>query len=113
METIVITTPARLHFGLIDMNGELGRIDGGVGLALESPHTTIEATKLDNVQVECKVEPEIVDRLKTAVEAVCQYYHLPGTYVDVRERPLPHMGLGSATQLLVGAGHAICKLYGL
>jgi beta-ribofuranosylaminobenzene 5'-phosphate synthase len=113
METIVITTPARLHFGLIDMNGEIGRIDGGVGLALEAPHTTIEATKSDTIRVECKVEPEIVDRLRTAVEAVCHHYHLPGAYINVRERPLPHVGLGSATQLVVGAGHAICKLYGL
>ena len=113
METIVITTPARLHFGLLDMNGELGRIDGGIGLALESPHTEIEAAKADSIQVECKVDPEIVDRLKTAVETVCQHYQIPGVYINVRERSLPHMGLGSATQLLVGAGHAICKLYGL
>ena len=35
MKRIEITTPARLHFGLIDMNGELGRVDGGVGLALD------------------------------------------------------------------------------
>ena len=33
MEHIVLNTPSRLHFGLIDMNGEIGRIDGGVGLA--------------------------------------------------------------------------------
>jgi hypothetical protein len=35
MNRIVIQTPARLHFGLLDLNGSLGRIDGGIGLALE------------------------------------------------------------------------------
>ena len=113
METMVIRTPARLHFGLIDMNGEIGRIDGGVGLALESPHTKVEVAKSDGIQVECKVDPGIVDRLNTAIEAVCHHYRFPGAYVNVLERPLPHVGLGSATQLMVGAGHAICKLYGL
>ena len=29
IERVVISTPARLHFGLIDMNGEIVRIDGG------------------------------------------------------------------------------------
>ena len=47
MESLVISTPARLHFGLIDMNGKIGRIDGGVGLALDSPHTLIEAKKAE------------------------------------------------------------------
>ncbi len=27
------------------MNGQIGRIDGGVGLALESPHTVIDASR--------------------------------------------------------------------
>ena len=30
MKRVVLSTPARLHFGLVDMNGELGRIDGGI-----------------------------------------------------------------------------------
>ena len=32
-----ITTPSRLHFGLLDLNGELGRINGGFGVALDKP----------------------------------------------------------------------------
>ena len=113
MKRIVIGTPARLHFGLIDMNGELGRIDGGVGLALESPHTLIEATKADNLQVECESEPKMVDRIVAAVRAVQESYNVGGAYINVRERPLPHVGLGSATQTLVGAAHSLCMLYGL
>lgn len=113
MKRVRITTPARLHFGLIDMNGELGRIDGGIGLALESPHTVIEAKKANDIRVECGDEPEIVERLESTVQAVCRRYGLAGTRVDVRERPLPHVGLGSATQTLVGAGHAVCMLYDL
>ncbi len=39
---VFIKTPCRLHFSLIDLNGSLNRIDGGVGLTLEKPNFTIE-----------------------------------------------------------------------
>lgn len=113
MKRLVVNTPARLHFGLIDMNGELGRIDGGIGLALESPHTQIEVEKAEDVRVECKIEPEIVDRLYHAVTSICEHYNLPGAHVKILERPLAHLGLGSATQTLVGAAKAVCELYGV
>jgi len=67
MKEIVVTTPARLHFGLIDMNGELGRIDGGVGLSLISPHTKITASKNKGIEIQCPNEPAIIDCLKAAL----------------------------------------------
>lgn len=113
MESLVLSTPARVHFGLIDMNGEIGRIDGGVGLALDSPHTLIEAKKSDDITVDCKDEPEMIPRIVEALTTVREHYDLGGIDLNVKERPLPHVGLGSATQALVGAAYAICKLYGL
>ncbi len=113
MNRITIHTPARLHFGLIDMNGQIGRIDGGVGLALESPHTVIEASRANSITVECPSEPRIVERLTASVKKVCEHFQLPGVRVRVVERALPHVGLGSATQTTVGAGMAVCQLYGL
>ncbi len=32
MNEIRIAFPSRLHLGLIDLNGEIGRIDGGTGI---------------------------------------------------------------------------------
>ena len=111
MDSLVLRTPARLHFGLIDMNGEIGRIDGGVGLALDSPQTLIEAKKSNGITVACKEEPEMIPRIAEALTAVSEHYDLGGIDLNVRERPLPHVGLGSATQALVGAAYAFCKLY--
>ena len=37
-----ISTPSRLHFTLIDMNGEIGRIDGSLGLATQYPGVLLE-----------------------------------------------------------------------
>ena len=113
MGSVFLKTPARLHFGLIDMNGEIGRIDGGIGLALDSPQTLIEADQLDRVNVVCKEEPELGDRIQEAVRTVCAYLDFPGAYVNVRERPLQHVGMGSATQILVGVAQAVCEAYGV
>ena len=37
-----IRSPSRLHLSLIDLNGSLGRIDGGFGFALDNPNFVIE-----------------------------------------------------------------------
>jgi beta-ribofuranosylaminobenzene 5'-phosphate synthase len=113
LNRVILSTPARLHFGLLDLNGEIGRIDGGVGLALESPHTLIEAEKADRVTAECREEPEIVGRIVNALEAVREHLGIGGAHINVRERPLAHVGMGSATQTLLGAAHALCMLYGV
>ncbi len=113
MKRVTLTTPGRLHFGLLDLNGEIGRIDGGVGLALESPHTLIEAEKSDRITAECKDEPQITERIVAALEAVRTHLAIGGAHINVRERPLAHVGLGSATQTLLGAAQALCMLYGV
>ncbi len=41
MNAITVTTPSRLHFSLIDLNGEIWRIDGGFGVALQNPNFKI------------------------------------------------------------------------
>ena len=43
---IRITTPCRIHMTLIDMNGEIGRVDGGAGLTLSSPNIEITAEEI-------------------------------------------------------------------
>lgn len=113
MKETVIQTPARLHFGLLDLHGGLGRIDGGAGLALDEPKTVIRAERSRTCDASCPMEPGFELRLGTALQAVCSHYGLPGASVAVAERARPHSGLGSASQTLVGAGIAACALYGL
>lgn len=113
MKEIVIQTPARLHFGLLDLHGGLGRIDGGIGLALDEPRTVISARRSRNCEAACPMEPGFEVRLESALLSVCSHYGLPGASIAVAERARPHSGLGSASQTLVGAGIAVCALYGL
>ena len=39
-----IISPSRLHLGLIDLNGTIGRIDGGVGISLDYPNFILSGT---------------------------------------------------------------------
>jgi beta-ribofuranosylaminobenzene 5'-phosphate synthase len=110
MEEIRIACPSRLHIELIDLNGEIGRIDGGVGIALEYPRTVIYARKSDRLELECPQDPAAVGRAEEAAKAVMERYGLPPAEIVIEERPLAHVGLGSATQLLVGVAKALCHL---
>jgi beta-ribofuranosylaminobenzene 5'-phosphate synthase len=40
---VVIKTPSRIHLTLMDLAGYGGRLDGGVGIALEEPNILLEA----------------------------------------------------------------------
>ncbi|MGB9926971.1 MAG: beta-ribofuranosylaminobenzene 5'-phosphate synthase [Methanosarcina sp.] len=106
---IKITTPCRLHMTLIDMNGEIGRMDGGAGLTLSSPNIKITAEEAENVSIEGL--QGFADRMKKAAETV-----LPegkGIRIDVKETIPAHVGFGSGTQSALAAAAAVNELYGL
>lgn len=106
---IKITTPCRLHLTLIDMNAEIGRVDGGAGLTLSSPNIRITAEKAEETRIDGL--QGFADRMKRAAEAL-----LPegeGVKIDVEELIPAHVGFGSGTQSSLAAAAAVNKLYGL
>jgi beta-ribofuranosylaminobenzene 5'-phosphate synthase len=102
-----IKTPSRLHMALIDLNGEIGRVDGGIGLTLEEPCIEIAARKGDEVIV--RGDPELAERMRKACEAVCPG---KGIEIDIIKSFWNHIGLGSGTQAALAAGTAVSRLYG-
>src|SRR3989304_4616182 len=49
---ITVKTPSRLHLGILDVNGNLGRMYGSIGLAIQQPNVVIEITKSENLEIE-------------------------------------------------------------
>ncbi len=94
------------------MNGSLGRVDGGIGLAIQYPPTIIEAATAANIQVQEELEPSLRSRLASSLEQVCQHFQMPGVAVRVLQMPPSHSGFGSATQVLVGAAKTVAWLAG-
>jgi len=109
---ILITSPARLHLGFMDLNGSLGRKFGSVGLAIDSIETSITVTKKS-----LKNEIAINDYNKRAYDyakLILQAYELDESVsIDVHKKIPEHAGLGSGTQLALTTGVAISKLFNL
>ena len=96
--------------GLIDLNGNLGRLYGSIGLAIDKPNVLLEAVG--------DVKPEIYGLEKglvsKAASAFCGYYGVaPRMRIEVKEAIPRHTGLGSGTQLSLAVGTAIARLHGI
>ena len=108
--SVTISTPARLHFALIDLNGSLGRIDGSIGLAINDPHFEIVATTADRIQID---STQYKERAGGILEKLQAEYSFPGINLQFVSEIPPHSGFGSGTQLALGIAQAVNTLYAL
>jgi beta-ribofuranosylaminobenzene 5'-phosphate synthase len=102
---VVVSAPARLHLGFIDLNGRYGRIYGSIGVALERPRCVVEARLVDGAEPESAAEVrDTLARLGPSVDL----------RADVSLRDLEsiprHVGLGSGTQRRLAVGFAVAML---
>ncbi len=107
---VKIRTPSRIHITLIDLNGALGRVDGGVGLALDEPHIEIVAEEIDEGVV---VEGSVNERYRDVAEKVSSVFNSGGIKLRVLHEYEPHVGLGSGTQISLAVAKAYAEMYGL
>ena len=49
---VFVEAPARLHFGVLDLRGDLGRRFGGIGAAVPTPSLLVEARLDRTLRVE-------------------------------------------------------------
>src|SRR5208337_5396144 len=104
---VTITTPSRLHFGLIDFNGNLGRIDGGSGVAISSPRNVLSVKSDRKFEVKGS-DPKYIE---TIVRGICDKLGkpLPDIEIDIHEEIPAHAGFGSKTQMTLALAYAICE----
>lgn len=105
---IEVHANARLHLGLLDNNGDLGRLYGSIGLAVDRPKLVLKAEKDRTL----KVEGDERERVLLYARRFITQFHLPaGAYLKL-ERTIPaHVGLGSGTQIALAVGTALAALY--
>lgn len=105
-----VSTPARLHLGIIDMKGDLGRIYGSVGIAINKPRTIVTIESSNELVIEG------ISAKRAAGFAKLMLDHLNiDSHVKIRVVSAPpiHVGLGSGTQLALAIGTAICEFFGV
>jgi beta-ribofuranosylaminobenzene 5'-phosphate synthase len=105
---VAVETPARLHFGVLDLSGRLGRCFGGLGAAIPSPSLRIEAAVSDRLTGE---GPESDRAVEFARRFLAYHRSQGGAHLVVRQGIPSHSGLGSGTQLALAVGRALSELY--
>ena len=112
MTEIVVTAPARLHFGMLDPAGLGRRRFGGVGVGVESPRVVVGLRRRsgDEVVVSGTQTKRAAEFARRARET---FGLTGGIEVNVHEAIPPHVGLGSGTKLGLAIARAVAALTGI
>jgi len=105
---VFVDAPARLHFGVLDLRGDLGRWFGGIGAAAPAPTLRLCARRSDSLRVggdDARLAGAFARRFLA-------FHRVSGGAAIHVERSLPrHVGLGSGTQLGLAVARALAELY--
>lgn len=113
---VIVSTGARLHFGLLAHAGQGQRQFGGVGLMVDQPGFQLQVETSDGTSPGDSYHgPDIwADRVQEVVQRCRQL--APDAPANCRwtlsQTILPHVGLGSGTQLALAVAQAYTTLQG-
>jgi beta-ribofuranosylaminobenzene 5'-phosphate synthase len=108
--SVFVEAPARLHFGVLDLRGSLGRSFGGLGAAIPCPSLLLEATPGAAVAAQ---GPD-AERAADFARRFLAFHRLSdGVRLTVHRAAPSHAGLGSGTQLGLAVARALAELHGL
>lgn len=107
MKSVVVTTGARLHFGLL-AHGQAGRREfGGIGVMIDRPGFVIRAARAPVEKLACGTWHGRVETLLAELRSAGAGSSFTGPLdLEIRQAPQAHAGLGSGTQL----GMAVAKV---
>jgi beta-ribofuranosylaminobenzene 5'-phosphate synthase len=109
-QSITIETPARLHFGLLDLRTSSTRRFGGIGAPAPGFATRLTVSLAPTVTA----DGNDADRAAEFARRFLDHYRLPGGATIRVERAIPaHSGLGSGTQLALAVALALAELHGV
>ena len=106
-DCVTVVAPARLHLGFVDLNPPAGRRFGSLGLALDTPQTTVRAIRGATNPTHSSAR-ELATKHLHILRSVIAVPHDVSVQVD--EAIPAHCGLGSGTQLALAVGTAVSRL---
>jgi beta-ribofuranosylaminobenzene 5'-phosphate synthase len=112
---IVVTAPARLHFGMLDPAGVGARRFGGFGVGVESPRVVVGVRRMASESSDAVIVsgPQADRATKFARRAWSRLGLHGGVEVNVHEAIPPHIGLGSGTKLGLAIARGLAGLAGI
>ena len=109
-DSIFVEASARLHFGVLDLRGSLGRRFGGLGAAVPQPSLLLEVSPAARITF----EGEDGERAAEFARRFLAFHGIPGgAHLRVHRAIPAHSGLGSGTQLGLSVARALAELHGL
>jgi len=110
LKGVRVTAAARLHLGFLDLNGDLGRRFGSIGLAIDAFETCVQLREASRFEA-LGEERERAARLALRI---AQSLGLDATQELIISSAIPaHAGLGSGTQLAIAIASAFRRFAGL
>ncbi len=107
-EQVRVRAAARLHFGVLDLRGVLGRRFGGMGAAVPAPALQLEAERADGYHA---TGPD-AERAVAFARRYGAAAGIPGgARIRITHSMPAHSGLGSGTQLAMSVARALAALY--
>lgn len=112
--TIWVQAPARLHLGMLDLEGGLGRRFGGLGVAVERPVVRVAVRPASDLTVRGPWAERVRAIAERFFEAARVAGRLtpPGAAIEVHQAIPAHVGLGSGTQLHLAVVEALAHMVG-
>lgn len=124
MTTVFVEADGRLHFGMLDLGGSLGRRFGGIGAGVPSVSVLVSASRASTLSV--TVDAAAVSSGASGLEssrsaALAAGQRMlahpstcgAGARISVHRVIPAHQGLGSGTQLALATARAVAELYDL
>ena len=105
---VFVEAAARLHFGVLDLRGSLGRWFGGIGAAACAPTLLVSVSRADSLAA----DGEDASRAREFARRFLDHYRIRrGASLHVHRALPTHAGLGSGTQLALSVARALAELY--
>ena len=109
---VIIETPSRIHLGLIDLHGGIGRVDGGIGISLEEPGILLEVRPCREIRTAGGDEASRATAQRVAASVLREIRAPGGVEITLRRTYPSHVGLGSGSQLALAVARGTCELFG-
>ncbi len=107
IKKVFVKTPSRLHFCLIDMNGDLGRIDGSLGISIDKPNVELMTWLSDETRIYGRESSHVEKLAKSFLSYIKSDENIS---INVKNLIPSHVGFGSETQLSLAVATSIAKL---
>jgi beta-ribofuranosylaminobenzene 5'-phosphate synthase len=113
MNAVRISTPSRLHFGLLRLHESPGRSYGGLGMMIDRPRVVVEMAAAEAWGVRGPSADRAREFADRSLASVCGSQRPRALRIKVLAEIPGHAGLGSGTQLALAIAAGVRTLAGL